>query len=260
MLRRSGLTAPVNDRAGVTLSFSGFFLVFAGLTLTCMGWLYYTRHSQSFDWSQVLGPILMGLGVVFLLLAAWRLRTLICCRSRGEQEEEDTEMRRRFEAFGILVASIQAPGNPTASPASDHGFLPPPPYDPESAPPAYSGGGGGRGGGYVNRACEGEMEEQAVPGAGAVAAMGMGIEPGRQRSAELSPRPSSDVPWKESTFPAMPPSYEEAIAEAALCPLPSLPALPSAAALPSQPGPENDITSNALSTSPARTDAAKLDS
>ncbi|KAF4113195.1 hypothetical protein G5714_005740 [Onychostoma macrolepis] len=49
------------DKAGAMLLFSGLFLGLVGMTFTAMGWTKY-NSSHSYDWTQLLGPILLSVG------------------------------------------------------------------------------------------------------------------------------------------------------------------------------------------------------
>lgn len=75
-----------DDKAGATLLFSGIFLGLVGITFTIMGWIKYQGVSH-FEWTQLLGPILLSVGVTFMLIAVCKFKMLSCqpCRGRGER-------------------------------------------------------------------------------------------------------------------------------------------------------------------------------
>uniref|UniRef100_W5MYZ2 Transmembrane protein 174 n=1 Tax=Lepisosteus oculatus TaxID=7918 RepID=W5MYZ2_LEPOC len=65
------------DKAGATLLFSGVFLGLVGLTFTVMGWISYDS-SKDFEWTQLLGPILLSVGVTFVLIGVCKFKMLTC--------------------------------------------------------------------------------------------------------------------------------------------------------------------------------------
>ncbi|XDV20602.1 hypothetical protein PO909_025907 [Leuciscus waleckii] len=68
------------DKAGVTLLFSGVFLGLVGMTFTAMGWTNY-NVSHSYEWTQLLGPVLLSVGGAFVLIS-------ICKQNDGERTPE----------------------------------------------------------------------------------------------------------------------------------------------------------------------------
>ncbi|XP_028924587.1 transmembrane protein 174 [Ornithorhynchus anatinus] len=74
-----------DDKAGATLLFSGVFLGLVGITFTAMGWIKYQGVSH-FEWTQLLGPILLSVGVTFVLIAVCKFNMLLC-QSRPDREE-----------------------------------------------------------------------------------------------------------------------------------------------------------------------------
>lgn len=65
-----------DDKAGATLLFSGIFLGLVGVTFTIMGWIKY--QGSPFEWTQLLGPILLSVGVTFILIAVCKFKMLSC--------------------------------------------------------------------------------------------------------------------------------------------------------------------------------------
>ncbi|XP_024079451.1 transmembrane protein 174 [Terrapene carolina triunguis] len=83
---RSDVLVSDDDKAGATLLFSGvFFLGLVGITFTVMGWIKYAGIIH-FEWTQLLGPILLSVGVTFVLIAICKFKILTCksCKKRDE--------------------------------------------------------------------------------------------------------------------------------------------------------------------------------
>lgn len=74
-----------NDKAGATLLFSGIFLGLVGITFTVMGWIKYQGVSH-FEWTQLLGPILLSVGVTFILIAVCKFKMLSCQLCKDSEE------------------------------------------------------------------------------------------------------------------------------------------------------------------------------
>ncbi|XP_015269073.1 PREDICTED: transmembrane protein 174 [Gekko japonicus] len=88
-----------DDKAGATLLFSGVFLGLVGITFTVMGWAEYEGVSHS-EWTQLLGPILLSVGVTFLLIAVCKFKMLTCkpCSER-EESTSGTDQTPRGQSF-----------------------------------------------------------------------------------------------------------------------------------------------------------------
>ncbi|XP_016069915.1 PREDICTED: transmembrane protein 174 [Miniopterus natalensis] len=93
-----------DDKAGATLLFSGVFLGLVGTTFTVMGWIKYQGVSH-FEWTQLLGPILLSVGVTFILIAVCKFQMLSCqlCKEREERvlDSEPTAGGQSFVFTGI---------------------------------------------------------------------------------------------------------------------------------------------------------------
>ncbi|XP_073535820.1 transmembrane protein 174 [Phyllobates terribilis] len=129
------------DKAGATLLFSGLFLGLVGVTFTVMGWIR-RDGNQGFEWSQLLGPILLSVGVTFALISVCRFKMLACkfCKRSNETtvEPEQSSAGQSFVFTGIN------------QPITFHGatvvqYIPPPynthdvlPRSPDASPPISS--------------------------------------------------------------------------------------------------------------------------
>ncbi|KAJ8339335.1 hypothetical protein SKAU_G00361210 [Synaphobranchus kaupii] len=95
------------DKAGATLLFSGVFLGLIGITFTVMGWMNYDirKRSKNFEWTQLLGPILLSVGVMFVLIGVCKFRMLTCkiCKHYDDSasEEEPAQPGQSFVFTGI---------------------------------------------------------------------------------------------------------------------------------------------------------------
>ncbi|XP_045421668.1 transmembrane protein 174 [Lemur catta] len=93
-----------DDKAGATLLFSGIFLGLVGITFTVMGWIKYQGVSH-FEWTQLLGPILLSVGGTFILIAVCKFKMLSCqlCKESEERvlDSEQTPGGQSFVFTGI---------------------------------------------------------------------------------------------------------------------------------------------------------------
>ncbi|XP_036435848.1 transmembrane protein 174 [Colossoma macropomum] len=74
------------DKAGATLLFSGIFLSLVGMTFTAMGWINY-EVSTSFEWTQLLGPVLLSVGGTFVLISICKFRMFSCQACKVPSDE-----------------------------------------------------------------------------------------------------------------------------------------------------------------------------
>ncbi|XP_048383993.1 transmembrane protein 174 [Stegostoma tigrinum] len=127
--RTPGVQVSDGDKAGATLLFSGVFLVLVGITFTIMGWIKYYGTSD-LEWTQLLGPILLSVGVTFVLIAVCKFRMLTCktCKQINESalEIEQTPCGQSFVFTGINqpitfhgATVVQYIPPPYASPTQD---------------------------------------------------------------------------------------------------------------------------------------------
>ncbi|KAL7834645.1 hypothetical protein SRHO_G00288920 [Serrasalmus rhombeus] len=74
------------DKAGSTLLFSGIFLSLVGMTFTAMGWINY-EVSASFEWTQLLGPVLLSVGGTFVLISICKFQMFSCQACKVQSDE-----------------------------------------------------------------------------------------------------------------------------------------------------------------------------
>ncbi|XP_066509253.1 transmembrane protein 174 [Hoplias malabaricus] len=81
------------DKAGATLLFSGIFLSLVGMTFTVIGWINY-EVSNSFEWQQLLGPILLSVGGTFVLISVCKFRMFSCqaCKLQSDEGIPEVDM------------------------------------------------------------------------------------------------------------------------------------------------------------------------
>lgn len=79
------------DKTGATLLFSGIFLGLVGMTFTTMGWMNY-EVSNSFEWTQLLGPILLSVGGTFVLISICKFRMFSCQACMPQNDETVPEV------------------------------------------------------------------------------------------------------------------------------------------------------------------------
>uniref|UniRef100_A0A8C6VNP8 Transmembrane protein 174 n=1 Tax=Naja naja TaxID=35670 RepID=A0A8C6VNP8_NAJNA len=77
--------ASEDDKAGTALLFSGIFLGVIGITFTVIGWVKY-EDVIHFEWTRLLGPTLLFMGVIFLLIAVCKFK-IFSCNSCNQNEE-----------------------------------------------------------------------------------------------------------------------------------------------------------------------------
>uniref|UniRef100_A0A8D0BQL6 Transmembrane protein 174 n=1 Tax=Salvator merianae TaxID=96440 RepID=A0A8D0BQL6_SALMN len=101
------VTVSDDDKAGATLLFSGVFLGLVGMTFTVMGWVKH-EGMQRFDWTQMLGPILLSVGVTFLLIAVRKFK-MFTCTSCNQSEERVPDLECIPSGQSFVFAGISQP-------------------------------------------------------------------------------------------------------------------------------------------------------
>ncbi|KFU96171.1 Transmembrane protein 174 [Chaetura pelagica] len=96
---RSDVLVSDGDKAGTTLLFSGVFLGLVGITFTVMGWIKYDGITH-LEWTQLLGPILLSVGVTFILIAVCKFNMLTCkpCKE-GDENTSDLDQTASGQSF-----------------------------------------------------------------------------------------------------------------------------------------------------------------
>ncbi|XP_062984706.1 transmembrane protein 174 [Elgaria multicarinata webbii] len=96
-----------DDKAGATLLFSGVFLGIVGITFTVMGWVKYEGVIR-FVWTQLLGPILLSVGVTFLLIAVCKFK-MVACKSCNQSEERTSDLDPIPRGQSFVFTGIRQP-------------------------------------------------------------------------------------------------------------------------------------------------------
>ncbi|XP_048224362.1 transmembrane protein 174 [Perognathus longimembris pacificus] len=96
-----------DDKAGATLLFSGIFLGLVGITFTVMGWIKYQGVSH-FEWTQLLGPILLSVGVTFVLIAVCKFK-MLSCQMCKESEERAVDSEQASGGQSFVFTGINQP-------------------------------------------------------------------------------------------------------------------------------------------------------
>ncbi|KAM7166312.1 LOW QUALITY PROTEIN: transmembrane protein 174 [Macrochelys suwanniensis] len=104
---RSDVLVSDDDKAGATLLFSGVFLGLVGITFMVMGWIKYAGIIH-FEWTQLLGPILLSVGVTFVLVAMCKFK-ILPCKSCKECDESASATDQSPSGQSFVFTRINQP-------------------------------------------------------------------------------------------------------------------------------------------------------
>ncbi|XP_065716193.1 transmembrane protein 174 [Patagioenas fasciata] len=104
---RSDILVSDGDKAGATLLFSGVFLGLVGITFTVMGWIKYDGITH-LEWTQLLGPILLSVGVTFILIAVCKFN-MLTCKTCKEGEENVSDLDQTASGQSFVFTGINQP-------------------------------------------------------------------------------------------------------------------------------------------------------
>ncbi|KFQ23167.1 Transmembrane protein 174 [Mesitornis unicolor] len=104
---RSDVLVSDGDKAGTTLLFSGVFLGLVGITFTVMGWIKYDGITH-LEWTQLLGPILLSVGVTFILIAVCKFN-MLTCKPCKEREENVSDLDQMASGQSFVFTGINQP-------------------------------------------------------------------------------------------------------------------------------------------------------
>ncbi|XP_032061228.1 transmembrane protein 174 [Aythya fuligula] len=104
---RSDVLVSDGDKAGATLLFSGVFLGLVGITFTVMGWIKYDGITH-LEWTQLLGPILLSVGVTFILIAVCKFN-MLTCKPCKEREENTSDIDQATGGQSFVFTGINQP-------------------------------------------------------------------------------------------------------------------------------------------------------
>uniref|UniRef100_A0A3B4Z1H4 Transmembrane protein 174 n=1 Tax=Stegastes partitus TaxID=144197 RepID=A0A3B4Z1H4_9TELE len=91
---RTSVSLLDSEKIGVTLLFSGVFLALVGVTFTAMGWQHLHKNPK-YEWTQMLGPILLSVGGTFILTSVCKFRVISWPCRRLEEDELTIPVREQ---------------------------------------------------------------------------------------------------------------------------------------------------------------------
>lgn len=96
------------EKTAATLLFFGVFLALVGIIFTTMGWHHYLAN-PTFEWTQLLGPILISVGGTFMLTSVCKFRFISCCRQIDEEVLVIPAMEQTSMGHSYTLSTISQP-------------------------------------------------------------------------------------------------------------------------------------------------------
>ncbi|KAK2818732.1 hypothetical protein Q5P01_024293 [Channa striata] len=103
------------QKIGATLLFCGVGLALVGVTYTTLGWSYY-QASARFEWTQLLGPILIFVGGTFVLSSLCKFSSISRCSCQQQRDEEPlvaAVMQQNSRGRCFTTSGGNEPASPT---------------------------------------------------------------------------------------------------------------------------------------------------
>ncbi|KAM9841635.1 transmembrane protein 174 [Aulostomus maculatus] len=98
------------EKTGAALLFSGICLALVGITFTAMGWQRY-QVNPHYEWPQLLGPIMISVGGMFVLTSVCRFGVISCrlCRQRDQEVLVMPAREQTLTGSSFTLSSISQP-------------------------------------------------------------------------------------------------------------------------------------------------------
>ncbi|OCU02384.1 hypothetical protein XELAEV_18008146mg [Xenopus laevis] len=95
------------DKGWATLMFSGIFLALVGIALTVLAWV--NSKASYFDWTRLVGPIMMTAGVLCVLISVWKFMVLTSCQPCKSTEEAPVDTEQFSGGQSFVFTGINQP-------------------------------------------------------------------------------------------------------------------------------------------------------